>query len=127
VFAGDENDVTLRIPAPEGTREVNGGTLEGGVVTVGGALFPGDQNRIVTAYIVRYDAAADEYGVRVTAPLPTDRIELRVPQGYVHEVEPLEEAAREDDLEMPQGETPEADDVTLEVVSLTGPVDPGRG
>ncbi len=126
VFIGDDTDVTLRLPTPEGVTDVSGGTLDGGVLSTTNVLFPGDDNVVVTAYIVRYDATDDEYGVRITAPVPTDHIELRVPEGYVHRVEPLEEAGWGEPITIPAS-GPGTEAVVLEVVVLDGPIEPGRG
>ena len=122
VFVGDESGVTLRIPAPEGAVEVEGGKLEGEVISISMPLRPGDRNAIVTTYAVRYDLATDEYRLRVTAPVRTDRIELRVPAGYVQRLEPLKGAPAGEAMELP-----ELDDVSFEVVSLETLTEPGRG
>jgi hypothetical protein len=122
VFAGDEAGITLRLPTPQATSEVSGGDLDGGVLSTSTVLFPGDENAIVTQYIVRYDPADDEYRLRVTAPVRTERMMLRVPAGLVRELRPIEEARRGDDIE-----APELGEGVMQTVVLETPSEPGRG
>lgn len=122
VFDGDETGVTLRLPTPEATSEVSGGELEGGVLSTSAVLYPGDGNTVVTQYIVRYDPANDEYRLRITAPVRTERITVLVPEGYARELRPLEEARRADDIE-----APELEEGVMQTVVLETPSEPGRG
>ena len=85
VYIGDDQRVTLRIPAATGTIEAAGDNTDGtfvferGVVTTTVPLRPGKLTSIVTRYVVGYDPNDDTYALRVTSPLPTERVKLRVP------------------------------------------------
>lgn len=97
VFTGsggeDGAGITLRLPAPEGTVEALGENadgqfaLEGGVMTTTTPIRPGD-NAIITRYLTEYDIAEDEYALRITAPVDTGRVVLRVPESYVRDLAP---------------------------------------
>ena len=93
---GGDGGVTLRIPVPNRLIEADGvseeGTfaLEGGTLNASVPLRPG-LSQIVTRYIVDYEATANAYQLRVTSPLPTDRIAIRVPESFVSELAPLGE------------------------------------
>ena len=84
---------TLRIPTPEGTIEASGEAdqgefiLEGGRLAATMPLHPG-VNVVVTQYLVGYDRDRDSYRVRATAPLPGERIEVRVPERFVRSARP---------------------------------------
>lgn len=93
VFVGDEEGVTLRIPLPDGTLVAEAGgegdsRVEGGTLAVGTALRPG-VTTVVSRYVVGYDRARDAYALRVTAPLPTDQMEVSVPTRFADEIRPL--------------------------------------
>jgi len=122
VFVGGESGVTLQIPAPNDTIEASGGELEDGALKTTMPLYPGDRNTVVSQYVVGYELEGDEYRLRVTAPVPTGRMELRVPEGYVQRLEPLEEALRAQDYT-----PPEAEGVVMKTVVLEALVEPGRG
>jgi len=129
VFVGDAGSgVTLRIPAPTGTLEATGDSAEGtfaferGVVTTTAPIRPGRLTSIVTRYVVGYDREADQYALRVTAPLQAERLAVRVPEGFVHAVRPEGDARRAAD-ERVGG----AEGEVLQVVQSTGAVRPGGG
>jgi len=115
-FVGDSRGITLRIPAPEGTLDADGENvdglfaLEGGVLTTTTPLRAAAETSVVTRYLIEYDPAEDAYTLRITAPLPTSQILLRVPEEYVR------------DLRLPDGASEgEPDEITLaggEVVPL---------
>ena len=129
VYIGDEQRVTLRIPAPTGTVEATGDNAEGtftferGVVTTTVPIRPGRLTSIVTRYVVGYDPRADRYALRVTAPLPTERLVVRVPEGYVRAVRPEAGARRAQDERL----TGQMEGQVLQVVQSTGSVRPGGG
>lgn len=87
-YIGGGDHITLRLPAPDRTVAASGlsdsgdFTLAGGVVQSTVPLRPGE-NVIVTRYLVGYDPAADGYRLRATAPVATDRAQVRVPQRFV--------------------------------------------
>jgi hypothetical protein len=129
VFVGDASGTTLRIPAPTGTVEATGDSTEGtfaferGVVTTTAPIRPGRLTSIVTRYVVDYDRTADEYALRLTAPLATERLTVRVPEGFVRAVRPETGATRADDERLSgQGEGE-----VLQIVRSTGAVRPGGG
>jgi hypothetical protein len=115
-FVGDSRGITLRLPAPEGTLDADGENvdglfaLEGGVLTTTTPLRAASETSVVTRYLIEYDPAEDAYTLRITAPLPTTQILLRVPEDYVR------------DLRLPDGASEgERDEITLsdgEVVPL---------
>ncbi|MGE3856973.1 MAG: hypothetical protein AB7G21_08450 [Dehalococcoidia bacterium] len=130
VFVGDAaTGVTLRIPAPTGTLEATGDSAEGtfaferGVVTTTAPIRPGKLTSIVTRYVVGYDREADQYALRLTAPLPAERLTVRVPQGFVQAVRPEGDAQRAADERL----TGQAEGEVLQVVQSTGAVRPGGG
>lgn len=129
VFIGDDVSVTLRIPAPPGTLDAGGDdaggsvSFEGGVVSTTTPMRPDELTTVVTRYIIQYDPADDRYLLRVTAPVATDHIEVRVPQRFIHRLEPREGAERSDDVVM-DGEW-EGD--VLQTVVLDENTEPGRG
>ena len=88
VYLGNDDGVTLHLPAPDGTIEASGiGTpeafrLERGVLAAAVPIRPGALTTVVTRYLVDYDPAANSYRLRVTAALPSERIIVRVPAGY---------------------------------------------
>jgi len=96
---------TLRLPLPEGTRDASALSEEGSFVLGGGTLDvdlplrPGVTS-VVTRYTVGYDRARDGYRLRVTAPLPTERVEVRVPARFVRELRALDGAERAPDAEL---------------------------
>ena len=122
VYVGDDQGVTLRLPLPDGVVEAGGTGPEGDyrvdgqtiVTTI--PLRPG-ANQIVTRYVVSYDPADNAYALRLTAPLPTERMEIAVPARFIEALEPLAGAERVDDRTL-EGET-------LSVVALPGLAAPG--
>lgn len=93
VFVGDEDGVTLRIPLPDGTVIAEAGgegdsRVEGGTLAVATVLRPG-VTTVVSRYVVGYDQARDAYALRVTAPLPTEHMEVSVPTRFADEIRPL--------------------------------------
>lgn len=103
--AGGGERVTLRFPAPEGLVAVReeqaydgSAATDGQTVTSTRPLRPGVTN-IVTDMVVGYDPAVAQTVLRVTAPLPTDRLEVRVPARAVDSVRALTDAVRVPDLE----------------------------
>lgn len=126
VYVGGEDGVTLRIPTPDGTIAAGGleqddpdFSFEGGTVNVSIPLRPG-VNAIVTRYTVGYDAVEDMYRLRITSPLPTNRIEARVSDRFVSKLEPRAEDARRIQNETFDGET-------VLGVERIGPTSPGQG
>ena len=105
IYVGDEEGVTLRLPLPDGVQGASGaGTdsgfvLEGGVLAATMTLRPGVTS-VVTRYVVGYDRAEDAYSLRITAPLPTARMEIEVPARFVQDLEPLGESDRADAREV---------------------------
>jgi hypothetical protein len=99
IFVGDEAGLTLRLPVPDRTIDAAGRdesskvTFSGATVGVATPLRPG-LNAIMTHYVVAYDYEADVYRLRVLAPLPTTRIEARIPEHLVRGAEPLDGAGR---------------------------------
>jgi hypothetical protein len=65
-------------------------------------LRPG-LSQIVTRYVVDYEAAENAYLLRVTAPLPTERIAIRVPESFVSALAPLGETVAAESADL-QGE-----------------------
>ena len=128
VFVGDSTGVTLRIPAPTGTVEATGDNAEGtftferGVVTTTVPIRPGKLTSIVTRYVVAYDPSTEQYALRVTSPLPAERLVVRVPEGYVRAVKPEAGARRVADERLPGQESQ-----VLQIVQSTGSVRPGGG
>jgi hypothetical protein len=103
VYVGGDDRVSLRLPAPEGVIDMldaetleGESMLDGGVAATTQPLKPG-VNLIVTRYLVGYDRAADEYRIRVTAPLPTAHMEIWVPERFVRDIELGADATVADD------------------------------
>ena len=93
VFIGGEDGVTLRIPLPDGTLVAEAGgegdsRVEGGTLAVATGLRPG-VTTVVSRYVVGYDQARDAYALRVTAPLPTEHMEVSVPTRFADAIRPL--------------------------------------
>lgn len=93
VFIGGEDGVTLRIPLTDGTVVAEAGgegdsRVEGGTLAVATGLRPG-VTTVVSRYVVGYDQARDAYALRVTAPLPTEHMEVSVPTRFADEIRPL--------------------------------------
>lgn len=107
-YTGGDDNITLRVPVPDGLLDADGVseegsfTIEGGTVTTTVPLRPG-LSQIVTRYVVEYDATANAYQLRVTSPLPTDRIAIRVPESFVSALAPLADSVRGERGEL-QGE-----------------------
>ncbi|MGE3960800.1 MAG: hypothetical protein AB7F65_03870 [Dehalococcoidia bacterium] len=112
VYVGGENGVTLRLPTPEGTLDASGENADGefdladGVLQAAVPLRALGGTSIVTRYVVAYDLAEDEYVLRVTTPLPADRLVVRVPEAYVHDLELLGDGreGERDVIEVSDGE-----------------------
>lgn len=130
-YTGDDRAITLRLPVPEAVIEADGRvveasglpdpgsfTLDGGRLATSAPLKPG-LTLVVTRYLVGYDPVEDAYRLRVTAPLPTNRIELRVPTRFVGDMRPLDEATRLGEREL-EGER-------VLVVGREGGLRPGQG
>jgi hypothetical protein len=105
VYVGGSEHVTLRFPAPEdlvGVIEDQAydgvAATDGQTVTSTRPLRPG-VNSIVTDLVVGYDPAAAQTVLRVTAPLPTERLEVRVPARAVDSLRALADAVRAPDLD----------------------------
>lgn len=125
VYVGGDDRVSLRLPAPEGVIEMldsesieGESKLDGGIATTTQPLKPG-MNLVVTRYLVGYDRAADEYRLRVTAPLPTERMEIWVPERFIDNIELGADATRSDDQTL-QGER-------WNVIARTGAAGEGDG
>jgi hypothetical protein len=109
VYVGGEDKVSLRMPAPDGVIQLLDATtvdgeakLDGGTVTTDQPLKPGT-NLVVTRYLVGYDLSADDYRMRVTAPLPAASMEIWVPDRFVDDLTPEPGAIRAPDQDL-QGE-----------------------
>lgn len=107
-FVGDGRGITLRLPAPEGVVDADGENIDGrfaleeGVLTTTTPLRASSETSVITRYLIQYDPAEDAYTLRITAPLPTTRILLRIPDDYVR------------DLGLPDGASEGAqDEITL--------------
>lgn len=128
VYVGGEGGVTLRLPAPEGTLEGSGDnpegtfTLEAGGISAALPIRPLSTTSVITRYLVEYDIQEDAYLLRVTSPLQTDRVAVRVPEGFLRGLEPEGDARHADDERVGEGEAA----TTLRVVEQTG-VGPGQG
>ena len=104
-YVGNERGVTLRLPVPDGLVSAEGlsgdgsFTVEGGTLVTTAPLRPGD-TLLVTRYVVGYDRARDAYRLRITAPLPTGGIAIRVPERFVADLLPVGDTTRGDALEV---------------------------
>ncbi len=122
-WAGGADGITLRTPAPPGARRASDlsglatVTLADGAVTTTQPLLPGRQ-LVVTRLAVAYDRAAAQYRLRVTAPLPTARIEAWVPARF------LEDVTAEGDARAAATRTLEGE--RWRVVERAGPTGPGE-
>ena len=122
VYVGGEAGVTLRLPVPDGMVAADGSgegsyRLEGGTLVATEPLRPGTTT-VVTRYVVSYDRAGDAYTLRVTAPLPTRRMEIEVPTRFVDDLDPLAGAVREGERDV-EGER-------VAVIAHDGPAGPGE-
>ena len=140
-YTGDGRGVTLRLPAPDGAVEADGSAsladglpqpggfvLEGGIVAISAPLQPG-RTLVVSRYIVGYDQTADAYLLRATAPLPTGRLELRIPERFADELRVLGEAMETERAEIdgermlvaaPVGEARAGESAVVELAGLAG-------
>ena len=129
-YTGDVAGITLRLPTPEAVIEASGQligaeglpeagrfTLDGGRLAMSAPLKPG-QTLVVTRYFVGYDRDRDAYHLRITAPLPTGKIELRIPARFVSQLRPLGDAKLGDSTEL-EGEH-------VLIVELDGEARPGQ-
>lgn len=105
VYIGGDERVTLRFPAPEGLVAVReeqaydgSAATDGQTVTSTRPLRPG-VTKVVTDMVVGYDPAAAQTVLRVTTPLPAERLEVRVPARVVDSVRALADAVRAPDVE----------------------------
>ncbi len=126
MYVGGEDEVTLRIPVPDGTISAGGVdeddpnfSFGGGTLNVSTPLRPG-VNSIVTSYTVGYDAIEDMYRLRVTSPLPTDQLEVRVPETFVDKFEPQDDQSERASDSQFEGET-------ILAIERIGPATPGQG
>lgn len=128
-YVGGEDGVTLRIPVPDGTIDAAGEnpdgstSLENGVLTSTTPIRAMTETSVISRILVEYDSAADAYVLRVTAPLPTQRIVVRVPEGYTRALLPDGAALAGDDETF---EVEGSEPVTLRTVVLDN-VAPGEG
>lgn len=124
VFVGDGSGATLRLPLPDRTAEATGTGAEGEFAVEGGALAasvplrPG-ASAVVTRYVVGYDRARDAYALRITAPLPAQRMEIEVPVRFTDEIDPGAASAR--------AGTREASGERVAVIAREGGARPGQG
>ena len=93
-YVGTGDGVTLRLPVPDGLIDAGGlpasrssFTRDGGTLAGTVPLLPGEV-AVSTRYVVGYDRAEDAYRLRITAPLPTRSIVIRVPERFVQELRP---------------------------------------
>ncbi|MQC17496.1 MAG: hypothetical protein DWG80_00285 [Chloroflexi bacterium] len=113
--------VTLRLPTPERTTDALGENVDGefvlqdGILTTTTPIRARGSTSIVTRYLVTYDVTDDEYVLRVTTPLPTGRLVVRVPESYVRSAEVVG-AGAEGDGEL--FEVADGDDVPLRTFIL---------
>lgn len=97
VYVGGEDNITLRLPTAERTVDALGENADGafalqeGLLTTTVPIRAEGGTSIVTRYLVTYDVAEDEYVLRVTTPIPADRLVVRVPEDYVRDIEILGE------------------------------------
>lgn len=126
VYIGSENNGTLLLPVPDGTSDAGGFnedtsiySFDGRSLAVTAALHPGVTS-IVTRYTVRYRPDEDEYRLRITVPLRSNHIEIRVPKRFVNEVYP-----RSDDATRAPDTTYEGE--LLSVIKRTTLAEPGQG
>lgn len=92
VYVGGDDHRTLRIPSFDGVVAVDTeqsfdatADLDGQVVVTTQPIRPGD-NTVATRTLATYDATANDYALRVIAPLPTDSVEARGPSSLVRGV-----------------------------------------
>jgi hypothetical protein len=93
VWVGDTDNVTLRVPGPEGLQGVEAqqgfdgaAGVDGQTVTSTRPVRPGTTTFVATM-VVGYDLTQDAYRLRVTAPLPTDAIEVWVPERFANDID----------------------------------------
>ena len=104
-YVGNERGVTLRLPVPDGLVSAEGlsgdgsFTVDGGTLTTTAPLRPGE-TLVVTRYVVGYDRDRDAYRLRITAPLPTGGIAIRVPERFVAKLLPVGDTTRGEALEV---------------------------
>lgn len=122
-WAGGADGVTLRTPAPPGARAASDLSglatvaLADGTVTTTQPLLPGRQ-LVVTRLVAAYNRAHATYRMRMTAPLPTARMEAWVPARFLERVTP-EDGARAAATRMLEGER-------WRVVERAGATGPGE-
>ncbi len=128
VYIGDAEGVTLTLPTPDGTLEAEGSDAlegeyrhDGGVMLVAVPLRPG-ASVVRTQYAVGYDLVEDDYLVRLTAPVPTEQMELRVPPRFIRELDPGEGVSRGEDAIL----TGELEGERLLVLTRDTPAGPGE-
>jgi hypothetical protein len=123
-YVGGEDGVTLRLPLPDGTVEAGGLSEEGefatsgGVITTTAPLRPG-LTSVVTRYVVGYDRGDDAYTLRLTTPLPAQRLTIEVPERFVKHLHALDDSGRLPDTEF--------ESEPLSVAGVETPVGPGGG
>ena len=93
VWVGGADGVTLRVPGPEGLEGVEAqqgfdgaAGVDGQTVTSTRPVRPGTTTFVATL-VVGYDLAQDAYRLRVTAPLPTDEMEVWVPERFANDID----------------------------------------
>lgn len=126
VYVGSNDSATLVLPAPDGTSDAGGFdedtsiySFDGRSLAITTALHPGVTS-IVTRYTVGYRLDEDEYRLRITAPLRSNHIEVRVPKRFVNEVHSRSiDAIRAPDTTF-EGES-------LSVIKRTTVAEPGQG
>jgi len=106
IYIGGEDGVTLTLPVLDGTIEASGEDAgdgeyrhDGQVIQATVPLRPG-LTLLRTQYLVAYDLTADDYRVRLTAPIATEAMELRVPPRFLRELRALDGASRGEDVEL---------------------------
>ncbi|MEX2375129.1 MAG: hypothetical protein WD942_06015 [Dehalococcoidia bacterium] len=93
-YVGGADRITLRIPAPEATLDAAGENADGqfalqdGILTTTTPIRALHETALITRFLIDYDTIQDRYGIRVTVPVATDRIILRIPHDYVRHLRP---------------------------------------
>jgi hypothetical protein len=123
IWVGGPDGVTLRAPGPEGLLGVEAQQgfdgapgVEGQSVTSTRPVRPGTTTFVATM-VVGYDPVQDAYRLRVTAPLPTEAMEVWVPERFANDI----------DAEGARASSEERDGERWQVIRSTGAAREGGG